>query len=147
MRRGMKIAHAAALLLLVPGLTWAQDKGICPLDPQRESYPNISHAAPPPPAPPVTGATYLGTAGFLAGVSDRGYVCSASVVRSVDQQLDEQALRTVEKSRFRPARMGRRHIPTAIVINVPLWRAPDGKLISDRGLTIESPPGFKARNP
>ena len=136
------------VVLLLTASAWAQgaDKGWCPPFSTTDRY-KISQVGPMPPASPQVGAEYLGTAGFLATVSDRGYVCEAKVVRSVNQRVDEAAGKTARDWRFHAARVGRERVATVVVINVPVWRKPDGTLLTSEGITVESPPGTVPRRP
>ena len=69
------------------------------------------------------------------------------MIRSAGKELDAEAMRTALNWRFRPARLGRDRLATVIVINVPIWRKPDGAFLSSAALTVESPPGTIARKP
>ncbi len=69
------------------------------------------------------------------------------MVRSVNKELDQDATQTAMRWRFRPARIARNRVSTLVVINVPIWRKPDGTLLTTEGITVESPIGTKARNP
>ncbi len=137
---------AVLLLLSSAALAQVADRGWCPPLPEPD-WTKISKVGPMPPPAPLVGADYLGTVGFWATVSDKGYVCKTSVVRSVNKDLDEEATRTALNWRFRPPYFGRDRLATVIVINVPIWRKPDGTLLSSAGLTVESPPGTVARRP
>jgi outer membrane biosynthesis protein TonB len=136
----------ALMILSSAALAQNADRGSCPPPPEPD-WSKISKVAPPPPALPINAVQYLGTVGLWTTVSERGYVCKASVIRSVSRELDKEAIRRVMEWRFRPARIGRDRVATVIVVNVPLWTKADGALVSQDDLTVESPPGTVARKP
>jgi hypothetical protein len=136
----------AIMIVSSAALAQEADRGWCPPLPDPD-WSKISKVGPMAPASPFPGIDYLGTVGLWASVSDKGYTCRATVIRSVSKELDEEAMRTALNWRFRPARLGRDRLATVIVINVPIWRKPDGTLLSSAALTVESPPGTVARKP
>jgi hypothetical protein len=137
-----------AVLFVAGSVAFGQgiDRGSCPPLPQPD-WSKISKVGPMPPPAPQQGLEYLGTVGFLATASEKGYVCSVSVVRGVSTAVDAEAQRTALSWRFRPARIGRDRVGTVLVINVPVWRRNDGSLLTTAGITVESPLGTKPHNP
>ena len=77
--------------------------------------------------PPKEGAEYGGTVTVLVVISDKGFVCGATVLRGIDSRTDRQALDSVRGWQFSPAKKDGRTVPVVATLGVNVWRA-DGEV-------------------
>ena len=63
-------------------------------------------------------ADHVETATLLVVISDKGYVCSARVLKSVNKELDAKAVEEVKKWTFRPAMKEGHPVPVAVTVQV-----------------------------
>ncbi len=104
----------------------AEDKGSCPTVPY--SFAPNARAKPRTP-PPSTTQTYAGSVMVSAEISDKGYVCSAQVIRGLHKNYDKVALAQVRNSHFLPARkVSGRAVPVFITVQVDFWLNKDGQV-------------------
>lgn len=64
----------------------------------------------------------------MAVISDKGYVCSAQIMRGLDKETDNKTLTAARDWRIAPARKDGRPVAAVITLEVDYWRK-NGKLI------------------
>jgi TonB family protein len=95
----------------------AEDKGRCPTTPPSaavDSAKKLAQAT----ATTNSDGERVGTVTVLTVVSDTGYVCSAKVIQGLAKKVDDEAVDTVRKWRFRPAIKNGARVP--VVVNIQL---------------------------
>ena len=96
----------------------AENKGTCPPAPPVEKHRGTSNAD-----------QSNGTITVLAVVSDRGYVCTAQVMRGIDKKSNAEAEKTVRQWRFTPAKKDGHPVPVVVTVEVGYERDKDGNVI------------------
>jgi hypothetical protein len=125
----------ASSFLLVSLFAIAQDKGECPgfLRPGKVTSSKAKGYTPQKPqepsAKPVPGAVYLGRISLLSAVSDKGYVCDAAVQAGVDSKVDETVLGRFKARHFSPIVQNGSAVPANVIVQVNVWRTPDGEVV------------------
>ena len=79
------------------------------------------------PTSPDPDKKYLGTVVLLTAISDKGYVCSTTVLRSVSKEVDEKAETVVREWHFEPASRKGRAVPVAVLVEVNYWTTKTGE--------------------
>src|SRR5690242_10989223 len=92
----------AAAFLATSVFASAESKGFCPPTPAKPNVPPTKTSAPQ--NLPSLDAQYAGSVLLMAVISDKGFVCSAQVIRGLDKQIDKKAVQTVRQWHFQPAR-------------------------------------------
>lgn len=116
-------------LLLVPALSAAGDKGICPPGPAPFwGWPTaLTNATQAPVRPYVQ---YAGTVSVVAVLSNTGHVCSTRVVRGFDEQINKQAEKAVRQWLFMPP-TGFVIRTRVITIDLTYWKNSKGELVGE----------------
>jgi hypothetical protein len=106
----------------------AEDKGRCPSGlPTNMSVPKQAAV----PTSPDPDKKYLGTVALLTAISDKGYVCSTQVLRSISKEVDKKAETEVRGWHFEPASRKGRAVPVAVLVEVNYWTTKTGEIVSD----------------
>ena len=105
-----------AVLCSVPSV--AENKGTCPPAPPVGKHRATSNAD-----------ESNGTITVLAVVSDRGYVCTAQVIRGIDKKSNAEAEKTVRQWRFTPAKKDGHPVPVVVKVPVNYERDKNGNVI------------------
>jgi TonB family protein len=124
----IKLTLAAMAAFAICAVCSAEDKGRCP------SGLSTNMSAPKQAAVPVfsdPNKKYLGTVTLLAAISDKGYVCSTQVIRSISKELDKKAETAVREWHFEPARRKGHTVPLAVLVEVNYWTTKTGEIVSD----------------
>ena len=111
---------AFTLFVLAGAFCTAESKGICPSSPPKPllSKPMASASA----TAPTPNGKFLGTVMLMATVSNKGFVCSAQVIRGVDKETDKQAVKDMREWHYGPARKDGVPVPVVILVEVEYWR-------------------------
>ncbi len=116
---GMRLA----ILIIFAGLgirAVGESKGFCPPPPAKPKLLPTKNSVPP--TPPSPDAQYAGTVMVMAVVSDKGYVCSAEVMRGLDKETDKKAVGAVRQWHLQPARKDGRPVSVVVIMEVNYWR-------------------------
>ncbi|HWW14056.1 MAG TPA: energy transducer TonB [Candidatus Dormibacteraeota bacterium] len=105
----------------------AEDRGLCPPAPSASA--DTNKPGPPPASTP--GKQYAGTVTLLTTISDKGYVCSVSVIRGIDKDTDSRTRERIAKWHFQPAKKDGHGAAAVVKIDVNYWRNANGELLSD----------------
>jgi hypothetical protein len=71
-----------------------------------------------PPASTDPNKKYFGTVTFLAVISDKGYVCSAEVLRGLNKELNKKTVKAVQGRHFDPWQKNGRAVPVVVSLDV-----------------------------
>ena len=124
----IRLTVSAMVALGICSLCSAEDKGRCPSGlPTNMNVPKQAAV----PTSPDPGKKYLGTVALLTAISDRGYVCSTQVLRSISKEVDQKAETAVREWHFEPARRKGRAVPVAVLVEVNYWTTKTGEIVSD----------------
>ena len=121
------------LLLLIAVAVRADDKGYCPA-----KNPPAWTAQTKPEAktkPPFADAEYLGQVRARIVISDKGYVCIAEIIQSLNEQADEKALAALRGWKFKPAEQGDRTVPAIATVSFFYWRDSNGRVTATHTIT------------
>jgi len=128
-----RLCWCGLLVLSMPALLPAGDKGRCPTysPPQwlAESKPEAKTK------PPFADADYVGQVRVRFVVSDKGYVCIAQVIQSLNQQADTKALAAVQGWRFAPSLEGRRPVASLATVSFFYWRDSNRHVVATHVIT------------
>jgi TonB family protein len=124
----MRLTSALIAVLAFATVTRAENKGLCPPPPP------LSAAAPEKAAPSVSAAVDkkdFGTVTLLAVISDKGYVCSARILRGLDKETNKKFERAARNWHFDPAQKNGHAVPVVVTIDVKYHMTSDGQVMSD----------------
>ncbi len=65
---------------------------------------------------------YVGTVTVILSLSDTGYICDATVVRSISEALDKQAVNAIRQQPFQPIRQDGKAVPGYMAVYRDFWR-------------------------
>jgi TonB family protein len=121
---------AIGLLIVccLAGIVIAEDKGFCPPSPPPNTV-TIEKSEASRAANAPSDARFVGIVTLLTVISDKGHVCSVTVIRSVDKDFDRQARNLILTWRFNPARKDGHAVPVVAALNVQMWVDSKGKVI------------------
>ena len=122
-----------ALFLALAAIVNAQDKGYCPsTSPPKWALHTQPVARTKAPTPE---AEYVGEVRVRFVISNKGYVCVAQVIQSLNDQADEKALAAVQRWRFEPAYQGDRAVPALSTVSFFYWRDSSGRVVATHVMT------------
>ena len=124
----IRLTSALIAVLAFATASPAEEKGLCPpLSP-------LSAAATEKGAPSVSATADkrdFGTVTLLAVINDKGYVCSARVLRGLDKETNKKFERAAQDWHFDPARKDGHAVPVVVTIDVKYRVTSDGQVVSD----------------
>jgi hypothetical protein len=112
----------------------ADDKGFCPPSPPKAMAPPKEPASPPALSPDQHN---YGTVTWLTVISDKGYACSARVLRGLNKELDKRTETDVRQRRFDPGPKFPRAVPLSLYLDVDCWTNDKGEVVDG-----EAPPAL-----
>ena len=117
----MKSAYLCLIAILFCGsMSIAENKGTCPPAPPEEKHPATNNSR-----------ESNGTISVLAVVSDKGYVCTAQVIRGLDKKSNAEAEKTVRQWRLTPAKKDGHAVPAVVTVQVKYERDKNGNVVID----------------
>ncbi len=120
----MRLTSAPIAVLVFAAASRAENKGFCPPLP-------VSAAAPKRIEPENADKKDSGTVTLLAVISDKGYVCSARVLRGLDKDTNKKFEKAVRDWHFEPARRDGHAVHAVVTIDVKYHLTSDGQVVSD----------------
>ena len=128
----LRLAAFLAMVTIATALH-GEDKGRCPkYSPPQWVLPTKPEAKT---KPPSSDAEYVGQVRLRFVISDKGYVCIAQVVQSLNEQADAKALAAVQNWRFSPTQQADRPVPSLSTVSFFYWRKPDGHVVATHAIT------------
>jgi TonB family protein len=106
------------------------DKGLCPPPPPISKAARAELPSTPNQPPPEADAKFAGTVSLLLVISDKGYVCSAQLIRGFDKEADTRAVQGVRQWRFDPSKKDGHPVAVEMRVEIGFWRKTNGELIS-----------------
>lgn len=67
-------------------------------------------------------ANLQGSIVIVCIINEKGRISETQISRSLDKDLDKEALRVIKKLKFKPAKQGKKAIPSRITITFPIRR-------------------------
>jgi Gram-negative bacterial TonB protein C-terminal len=134
------MTRSATLLLLLLLLCWqlsfAQaDTGTCPA-PQRSALSEIPKRDPE--AAPMPGMRFVGSVVLVLSLSDTGAICELTVLKSLNPELDKQAIALIRRELFQPIRVDDKPVPGSMTVFRDFWH--DDKSNTDYSETANAAP-------
>jgi TonB family protein len=115
----MKSGYMCLIAIIFCGIaSVAENKGICPPAPTVDKHPAT-----------INSDESNGTISVLAVISDKGYVCTAQVIRGLDKRSNAEAEKTVRQWRFTPAKKDGHAVPVVVTVQVNYERDKNGNVI------------------
>ena len=68
-------------------------------------------------------------------ISDKGYVCVAQIIQSLNDEADAKALTAVQQWRFSATQQGDRAVPALATVSFFYWRDHKGKVLATHTIT------------
>jgi TonB family protein len=124
----IRLTSALIVVLAFAVASRAENKGLCPPPPP------LSAAAPEIATSSVSATADkrdYGTVTLLAVISDKGYVCSARVLRGPNKETNKKFERAARDWHFDPARKDGHAVPVVATIDVKYHMTGDGQVVSD----------------
>ena len=118
------------LLLLSSTLLAASDgKGFCPTPSPISKADRAKPAPTPNQTPPEVDAKFAGTVSLQIIINNKGYVCSAQVIRGFDKEAEVKATQAVRQWRFDPSKKDGHTVAVEMRVELGFWRKANGELI------------------
>jgi hypothetical protein len=126
-----KVFLFLVIVLVLSSVLFAagEDKGFCP-PPSKISKELRAQPAPTPNGPPPEADAKFAGVSLLIVISNKGYVCSAQVIRGFDKETGARAMQEVRHWRFHPSTKNGNPVTVEMRVEVGFWRKANGELVS-----------------